>query len=144
MSTRLILNESAKKQIVTDSLGISRLKDARVAFENGVPYIALSGDILSPIFTAYAQDYSIVSRVTYTTSFAEGFRPEGLYANDDCTARVQTQVSPSRHQIISISGPTIPDVKEMYYQVRGGALKPDTNWHVAYEDLKAAAKNQDH
>lgn len=143
MSTRLILNTKGKNQIVEEPPGTFKLGKLRVSFENGNPYIALSGDIISPTFSGIVPDHTIVERVTYVGSFAEGLRAEGLYDKDACTAFVETRTMPLPHQVINISGPTIREVKAMYFLVRGG-LEPMTNWHLAYNELNAAAEKQDH
>lgn len=80
--------------------------------------------------------------ITFTSSYHEGFRPEGMYIHKGAKAKVQTVVnvqSPNfgnnadtssieRRQEISISAKSIKALQEIYTLIRQGNLQPTEKW----------------
>jgi hypothetical protein len=105
---------------------------------SGLPYVPLhSFNVCDPTRAPLSpQLVALVDRVTELDSIHSGFRKDGIYRRDGCelVAKKHLNVSLSlgddtEKQELSISGPTVEAVDEMYSLFREGKLgEPDVDW----------------
>jgi hypothetical protein len=110
--------------------------------ENGSLYICPNGDLMDPAFVEPKIDAAHIEFVTFTDSFCDGHRPEGLYKHEEASARVETRVG-TGSQHISIRAPTLEAAKEIYTKVRNCDLQPTTKWHLHAVDPRLKPPSSD-
>lgn len=156
MSIRFWLNTNAEK--VTEmkqeeKFGRMQSVDYLNGFEvkndeNGAKYIDLRTDPIDPASSAPSIDRKHVKRVSFSDTYHEGFRTEGVYRFKGATARVTTlrhfhggwgmedEVKEEVCQKISISAGSVLTLREIYSKIRKGELKPDEDWSISKHELE--------
>jgi hypothetical protein len=156
MSIRFWLNATAEKATETkyeekssggmrdvSYLGDFEVKDG----SGGAKYISPSVDPFDPASPMPTIDRKYIKCVSFTGTYCEGFRTDGIYKLKGATARVTTsrifhsamrlgaEVKEEAYQKISISAGSVRTLREIYSKVRKGELKPDEDWGISKREL---------
>lgn len=128
-----------------------RVGDLRVDTdrETGQQYLAVYEDAFDPTATFPNIPSSIVARVTLKDRIYCGFRTEGIYRHEGAELMVKTHVQVHSEmmadriereewQEVTVSGPNVTAVRNIYTLVRQGNLLPEEDWEAEPSVVSAA------
>jgi len=109
----------------------------RVDYENGKPYVPMSGDVMGPVPALPTIPAGLVRVITYIGMIQNGFRSDGIYRYKGAEARLTTETQEVGHrdagttvkvQTMVISAGSVRTLREIYSKIRSGELEPTEKW----------------